>query len=311
MTEKQHHQFTWDLRLEEDCRAIIQLAVREDLDRSFDWTTVALVDSGQPGHAAVVARRAGVIAGLPAAKLALAEYDADLKWSPQVADGDTVKKGQSVAEIRGAARSLLTSERVVLNLLARLSGVATLTRQYVEAVQGTQAGIYDTRKTTPGWRRLEKYAVKIGGGHNHRTGLFDAVLIKDNHLAVSKQRGTNTSITSADALARVKQLLRQQPAGGAEAEMIVEVEVDTLAQLAEVLPAGPDVVLLDNMTPNQLRSAVRTRAQIAPDVQLEASGGITLSSVREVALTGVERISVGALTHAAVSLDLALDWLPA
>jgi nicotinate-nucleotide pyrophosphorylase (carboxylating) len=205
----------------------------------------------------------------------------------------------------------LTAERLVLNLLGRLSGIATLTRKYVDAVAGTQSRIYDTRKTTPGWRRLEKYAVRCGGGCNHRTGLFDAVLIKDNHLAVGKEATDSTArYTPAEAVARARRFIEEQAPEPAQGPMIVEVEVDTLEQLDEVLAAGPDLVLLDNMTPAQLREAVRHRDARNPTVELEASGGVRLETVRQIAQSGVDRISVGALTHAAVWLDFGLDWLP-
>ncbi len=198
----------------------------------------------------------------------------------------------------------------MLNLLGRLSGIATLTSQYVEAVAGTGAQIYDTRKTTPGWRRLEKYAVRCGGGHNHRTGLFDAVLIKDNHLALgSRSTGKDaTRFTPAEAVRRARRFIERSGLPTANST-IVEIEVDTLEQLVEVLPAAPDIVLLDNMTPQQLRQAVATRDKIDRSIQLEASGGVNLDSVAAIAASGVDRISVGALTHSAVSLDLGLDWL--
>ncbi len=205
----------------------------------------------------------------------------------------------------------LTAERLVLNLLGRLSGIATLTRRYVEAVRGTTAGIYDTRKTTPGWRRLEKYAVGQGGGRNHRSGLFDAVLVKDNHLAFGRQQaaGHPDRYSPAEAVLRARQMLGQHSPQQPPAEIIVEIEVDTLNQLEEVLSAGPDIVLLDNMGPADLRRAVSLRDARSPAVELEASGRVDLESVREIAETGVERISVGALTHSAVWLDVGLDWL--
>jgi nicotinate-nucleotide pyrophosphorylase (carboxylating) len=205
---------------------------------------------------------------------------------------------------------VLTAERLLLNFLGRLSGIATLTRRYVEAVVGTRARIYDTRKTTPGWRRLEKYAVRCGGGWNHRSGLFDAVLIKDNHLAVrSASPGGAAGYTPAEAVARARRYAGDRAGEAGCGELIVEVEVDTLEQLAEVLPAGPDLVLLDNMSLDQLRQAVAYRDAVHAAIELEASGGVGLENVRALAETGVDRISVGALTHSAPSLDVALDWL--
>ena len=228
----------------------------------------------------------------------------DCSWQPTVSDGTVVSRGATVARITGSARDLLTSERILLNLLSRLSGVATLTTRYVQAVAKWQTGIYDTRKTTPGWRRLEKYAVRCGGGCNHRTGLFDAILIKDNHLAVAAQEDVPLSLEAAVIRARefLAEAMPDKPT------TIVEIEVDTIEQFLDVLPAKPDAVLLDNMTEQQLCSAVEHRNQIAPTVVLEASGGINLETVARVAATGIDRISVGALTHSAVSLDIGLDW---
>ncbi len=297
----------WDARLEEDCRSLIQLAIREDLDRLYDWTTVSLVPNEAQGSASVVARQAGVVAGLPAAQLVLQECDPKLQWKPEVEDGQRITPGDVLATITGSARNLLTAERTLLNLLARLCGVATLARSYVDAVAGTSARIYDTRKTTLGWRRLEKYAVRIGGGFNHRTGLFDAVLIKDNHLAWFAQSQDEGENVLADAVHRTRDFLAKMVPGGGES-VVIEIEVDTLAQLKTVLPAQPDIVLLDNMSPDELESAVGIRNEQAPTVQLEASGGVTLETVAAIAQSGVERISVGALTHAAAALDLGLDW---
>ncbi len=190
--------------------------------------------------------------------------------------------------------------------------MATLTRKFVDASTSvqvdTKARVYDTRKTTPGWRRLEKYAVRMGGGRNHRMGLYDAVLIKDNHLALTADPNTGACLTPAEAVTKARTFLQQLQSERSTAPSIVEVEVDTLRQLAEVLPAAPDIVLLDNFTVEQLRQAVAQRDREAPHVQLEASGGVDLASIGVIAASGVERISVGALTHSATQLDLALDW---
>ena len=288
------------------------------------------------GQAAVVARQAGIIAGLPAAKRVLRQIDTCLLWTPCREDGHAVEPGDRVALLAGPARGILLAERLLLNLLGRLSGIASLTRKYVDAVAGTKARIFDTRKTTPGWRRLEKYAVRAGGGWNHRTGLFDAILIKDNHLAlwtggggrgagggrqeVGAERPSSPvphppspaprppSPGLAEAVRQAREWVRQELHEPDRGRMIVEIEVDFLEQLDEVLPAGPDIVLLDNMTPAQLRTAVARRDAVGPGVELEASGGVNLQSVRAIAESGVERISVGALTHSAGSLDIALDW---
>ncbi|MGQ9576888.1 MAG: carboxylating nicotinate-nucleotide diphosphorylase [Thermoguttaceae bacterium] len=309
---KEFQQSTWDGSLEEDLRAIVRLAVREDLGDLGDCTTAALVAPAAVGRAVALARQAGVIAGLPAAQFALRQFDPRIEWTPQVAEGAAVCPGQQVARLAGPARSLLTAERLVLNLLGRLSGIATLTRKYVEAVAGTKARIFDTRKTTPGWRRLEKYAVRAGGGWNHRTGLFDAVLIKDNHLAVGREAvPSGWAPDPGQAVRQVRQWLGQHVPETLWQHMIVEVEVDSLQQLEAVLQAGPDLVLLDNMSLEELRAAAARREAINPHVQLEASGGVNLENVRAIAQTGVDRISVGALTHSAASLDIAIEWVSA
>jgi nicotinate-nucleotide pyrophosphorylase (carboxylating) len=306
---KDFQQIVWDAAVEEDCRQIVRLAVREDLDRLFDWTTLALVPTGATARAAIVARQPGIACGLQAAKLALSEMDVTIEIAMQANDGDAITAGQTLATLSGPARSLLTSERILLNLIGRLSGIATLARKYVDAVAGTQARIYDTRKTTPGWRRLEKYAVHCGGAHNHRTGLFDAILIKDNHLALAAQAQGTGHLTAAEAVRRARDFVDSMKAGQRGVPLLIEVEVDTFAQLAEVLPENPDLVLLDNMNTEQLRHAVELRNSAAPSVELEASGGVNLTTVAGIAASGVERISVGALTHSAISLDVGLDWL--
>jgi nicotinate-nucleotide pyrophosphorylase (carboxylating) len=204
---------------------------------------------------------------------------------------------------------MLAVERPLLNMLGRLSGIASLTRRYVDAVSGTGTGIYDTRKTTPGWRSLEKYAVRCGGGCNHRAGLFEAVLIKDNHLALGAELRPQGAggFSPAEAVLKARAFLLERRADAAR-QAIVEIEVDTLEQLGQVLAAGPDLILLDNMSPATLREAVALRDRGFPAIQLEASGGVDLASVRKIAETGIDRISVGALTHSAVSLDFGLDW---
>jgi nicotinate-nucleotide pyrophosphorylase (carboxylating) len=303
---KEFHQLDWDASLDDDLRQLVRLAVREDLGRQNDWTTVALVGPNTQGQAAIVARRAGVVAGLRALPAIIDEMQAAIDIQFRAADSDEVAAGAVLADLAGSARDLLTCERPLLNLLGRLSGIATLTRQYVHRVQGTKARIYDTRKTTPGWRRLEKYAVRCGGGHNHRTGLFDAILIKDNHLALAAE----SNLTPADAVRRARDFLAQLDSQFADKNMLVEVEIDHLAQLDAVLAAGPDIVLLDNLQLEDVRSAVRRRDDLAPPIELEASGGVTLETVREIAETGIERISVGALTHSAGYLDVGLDWRP-
>jgi nicotinate-nucleotide pyrophosphorylase (carboxylating) len=279
------------------CCRLIELALDEDLGRRNptwvgDVTSRALIPPGYTGEAAFVARRPGVLAGLPGIPLVLASVDERLTIDPRQTDGTSLEAGSRIAVLRGPLSSLLTAERTALNFLQHLSGVATLTRTCVEAVAGLPVKILDTRKTTPGWRLLEKYAVRCGGGHNHRLGLYDGILIKDNHLASTKP-------TIAQAIHLGRNML-----------LPVEIEVDTLEQLDEALAGKPDIVLLDNMSLDQMREAVRRRNEKAPGVLLEASGGVNLTTVRGIAETGVDRISVGALTHSAPALDIGLDYLP-
>jgi nicotinate-nucleotide pyrophosphorylase (carboxylating) len=279
------------------CCQLVNLALAEDFGNAGDVTSQAIIPPALTGRADFVARADGVISGLPAVALVTAAVDAQLVLQPEVEDGACVRAGTRLATVAGPMRSLLAVERTALNFLQRLSGVATQTSHYVKAIKDLPCRILDTRKTTPGWRLLEKYAVRCGGGHNHRMGLFDGILIKDNHLAA-----TAGQFDIAAAAIKAKEFTR-----GA---VPIEVEVDTLAQLRQVLSVKPSIVLLDNMTPEQLCSAVAIRNEIAPGVQLEASGGVTLATVRAIALTGVDRISVGALTHSAPALDIALDYLP-
>lgn len=317
-------QIDWNQQVEQDCRALVGLAIREDLAGEQDWTTQALVPADVKGHADIVSRQAGIVAGIPALVAALDEMQARVTLTPAVREGQAIASDTVVASLSGFVQDLLTSERILLNLLGRLMGIATLAHQYVEAVAGTNARVYDTRKTTPGWRRLEKYAVRCGGACNHRTGLFDAVLIKDNHLAQLGLSDLNAhgpdangpdangpdalNTNPAAAVQRAREFLVADPSAQRPNGCLIEVEVDTIAQLTAVLSARPDIVLLDNMSVDVLREAVDLRNSLAPQVQLEASGGISLQRIHEVAATGVERISVGALTHSASSLDVGLDW---
>ncbi|MBN2217959.1 MAG: carboxylating nicotinate-nucleotide diphosphorylase [Pirellulales bacterium] len=308
------HQHAWDDRLEADWRALLRLAAEEDLGTMGDLTTRALVGDDVPGRAAVVARQPGILVGAPAARITLEFFDPRLEWIARVEDGQPVAAGQTVAHVEGPAAGLLTAERTMLNVISRLSGIATLTSRWVDAVRGAKAQIYDTRKTTPGWRRLEKYAVRCGGGRNHRSGLHDAILIKDNHLALTGESSWDSAGQAcpaarepAEAVCRARRFVEIHVPAALRAGIVVEIEVDALDQLEAVLPSRPDLVLLDNMTPDGLRRAVAMRDRLAPGVELEASGGITLASVPAVAASGVERISVGALTHSAVWLDFGLD----
>jgi nicotinate-nucleotide pyrophosphorylase (carboxylating) len=277
-------------------RRLIELALAEDLDQAGDVTSIATIAADAPGRAAIVARAAGVIAGLPVAAIVCTAVDPALTFTPIVADGAAVQCGAELATLAGPMRSILTSERTALNFLQRLSGVATLTRRYVDAAGG-KSKVLDTRKTTPGWRLMEKFAVRMGGGHNHRVGLYDGVLIKDNHLAALG--GGPAAVPKAVAAAR-------EYAPG----LPVEVEVDTWEQFEAALACRPEIVLLDNMPPEQMRRCVERRDEIAPGVFLEASGGVNLQTIGAIAATGVDRISVGGLTHSAAALDIALDYRP-
>ena len=282
------------------CQQLLALALREDLGpqpRSGDLTSRVLIPADATGHAIFLARAPGVLAGLPAVTLTLAAFDSQLILEHLLQDGAPIAPSSKIAIVRGPLASMLTAERTALNLIQHLSGVASLTRRYVDAVAGLPAKILDTRKTLPGWRLLDKYAVRCGGGHNHRLGLYDGVLIKDNHLAAGTQ-----PLTIAEAVHRAR---AASPPG-----LPIELEVDTLAQFDEALACAPDMVLLDNMTNEQMREAVTRRDRLAPSTQLEASGGVNLTTVRGIAETGVDHISVGVLTHSAPALDIGLDALP-
>ncbi|HMN36616.1 MAG TPA: carboxylating nicotinate-nucleotide diphosphorylase [Hyphomicrobium sp.] len=267
----------------------VAAALAEDLGLVGDITTNATIPAEARAHGVIATRKAGVICGIQLAEAAFRQLDPACRFEIFNPDGAHVGPGEVAAKITGNARAILSAERVALNYMGRMSGIASLTRRYVDAVRATKARIVDTRKTTPGLRAFEKYAVRSGGGHNHRTGLFDAVLIKDNHIVAAG------SLEQALAAAR-------RTAG----HMVkIEVEVDTLDQLDQVLEHDVDAVLLDNMSASQLREAVR---RIAGRCLAEASGGVNLDTVGEIARTGVDLISVGALTHSAPVLDLGLDF---
>jgi nicotinate-nucleotide pyrophosphorylase (carboxylating) len=275
---------------------IVRAAIVEDLMGGVDVTSVATIDPDQRSMATFGAREPGVIAGLPvvAAVIETVCGDDASEFRQLVGDGTIVRSGTKVAEVIAPTRLLLTAERTALNLLCHLSGVASSTRRWADALEGTSAVVRDTRKTTPGLRALEKYAVRCGGGANHRMGLSDMALVKDNHIAAAG------GIT--EAYRRVREL---------EATIAVEIEVDSLDGLREAIAAGADEVLIDNFTPDQMREAVSVRNELNAAVRLEASGGLTLESARAVAATGVDFIAVGELTHSARVLDLGLDLQPA
>lgn len=272
----------------DDVVDLIHRAIEEDLDGGVDVTTVATVPTDQRAVLDLVARRSGVVAGVPVAAAVFSLVaGSDVVIDERVADGTAVRRGDVIVSVSGRTHDLLQAERPALNLLGHLSGIATLTRAWVDAVAGTRAAIRDTRKTTPGMRRLEKYAVRCGGGVNHRMSLSDAALVKDNHVVAAGG--------VAEAFAAVRERFPGVP---------VEVEVDSLEQLQEVLDAGADLVLLDNYTPDQMREAVRINGGRA---LLEASGGLSLDVAAEVASTGVDYLAVGALTHSAPVLDIGAD----
>lgn len=372
---KDYQAITWCSAVEDDFRTLLDIAIREDVESIGDLTSLSLIPEKAIGRAAVVSRDEGVIAGMPTVQIICEAISPDLKWEPLVEDAAHVRKKQQIGILSGPARAMMQAERLILNFVARLSGIATTTNQYVQLIADTKSKVYDTRKTTPGWRLLEKYATCCGGAQNHRAGLYDAILIKDNHLALAAGRAGLGALEYDPALAvrKVRRFLEEQdelgprppvhchgnliatckmrtsllaavaevtgsavlsqiiaktpcheleiahkenqqvprkPADNFPAkDVIVEVEVDTFQQFEEVLSADPDIIMLDNMSCDTMRRAVELRNQRKPEIELEASGGITLRTIHDVAMTGVERISVGALTHSFQIFDLGLDWL--
>ncbi len=265
---------------------LIELAFQEDIGIG-DITTEATVPSSQKGIGTLLAKSDGVIAGLPVAERTFEKLDSGLVFTPFVIDGDAVNAGTPIGDVKGDAKTILIGERTALNFLQRLSGVATLTSQFVNAVTDYDVKIVDTRKTTPGWRAIQKYAVCVGGGHNHRFGLYDGVLIKDNHIVAAG------GITQAIQRARLS----------APHTVKIEVEVETMGQVNEALEVKADILLLDNMPLEMMKEVVQRVRNLAIT---EASGGITLDQVKDVAATGVDYISVGALTHSAMPMDISL-----
>lgn len=276
----------------EEIRHAVQAALAEDIG-SGDATTLSTVPESSRISALMRAREPMVVAGIAFAKAAFRELSSKVKIEILTKDGERVEAGETLLKVSGSARAILTTERVALNFTQRLSGVATITAQFVHAIKGTRAAILDTRKTTPGWRRFEKYAVVCGGGKNHRIGLYDMILIKDNHLAALKSESPN-AIAAAVQRARTK-----------FPKLKVEVEADTLEQVEQAADAGADFILLDNMSLIQLRLAVQ---KVKGRAQTEASGGVNLASVRAIAETGADFISVGAITHSARAVDIGLDF---
>jgi nicotinate-nucleotide pyrophosphorylase (carboxylating) len=275
-----------------EIRQAVQLALAEDLGNG-DATTLAIVPEAAGAKAVMRAREPLVVAGIAFAEIAFVELSSSVKIERLVRDGQHVNAGEILLRVSGLARAILSAERVALNFVQRLSGIATLTAQFVDAVKGTPVQILDTRKTTPGWRRFEKYAVGCGGGKSHRLGLFDLILIKDNHLVALQNEKPNAIAT---AVARAREKFPQ---------LKIEVEADTLEQAEQAADAGADVILLDNMNPVKLRLAVQ---KIKGRAQIEASGGVNPANARAIAGAGVDFISVGALTHSARAVDIGLDF---
>jgi len=279
---------------EEQIDHIIDLALAEDISHG-DVTSEAIIPPKLEGKASILVKAEGVLAGGEVAKKVFLKVDPSLKVAVLIKDGTKIKSGDIAATIAGAVVGILKAERVALNFLSRLSGIASQTAQYIAKTQGLNAKITDTRKTTPGLRLLEKYAVRIGGGQNHRLHLGDGILIKDNHLAALRAQG----ISLKEIVAKAKQ---NAPRG-----LTVEIEVNTPEEALDVVDAGADVIMLDNMNPDEMRRVV---SLVSGQVKVEASGGITLANVRAVAETGVDLISVGALTHSSKALDISLELEP-
>lgn len=299
--------------------SLIELALAEDigvadLSKGIDCTTDALVPAESTATAAFVSREEGVVCGVEVSRLVASRFAPAVELQIEKKDGDAVSPKQTIASMTGPAHDILTIERTCLNFMCRLSGIATIAGAFAEKVAGTNAQVLDTRKTTPGWRLLEKYAVACGGGTNHRMGLFDAVMIKDNHLAFYRTQVPESEQTIDQALSVARNWIKDNasrlPNGD---KTILQLEVDTLDQLKIAIddnnPTLPDIVLLDNMNNEQLAKAVAMRDEMAQGVLLEASGGVNLSTVAGISRTGVDRISVGAITHSASNFDIGLDWV--
>ncbi len=288
----------------EKIRDIVQLAIKEDIGDG-DITSKIFIPDGSETKGMLIAKEAGIVAGLPVAGYVLSQIDENLIFTSNIEDGSRVKKGTIIGSVKGLTLSLLSAERLVLNFLQRLSGIATATNRFAEKIKGYGTQIMDTRKTAPGWRYLEKYAVRVGGGINHRMGLYDQILIKDNHLKIMGSEKENGVIS------RLVRKAREQIENG----MLIEVEVEDLCQIKDVVDAGVDIILFDNMEPSKIREAVDIVREIEKNqdagtgkaILTEASGNITIENVEEYADAGVDRISVGAITHSVRALDISFD----
>jgi len=288
----------------EKIRDIVQLAIKEDIGNG-DITSKIFIPDGSESEGMLVAKEAGIVAGLPVAGYVLSQIDENLIFTSNIEDGSMARKGTILGSVKGLTLSLLSAERMVLNFLQRLSGIATSTNMFAERIKGYRTQIMDTRKTAPGWRYLEKYAVRAGGGINHRMGLYDQILIKDNHL---KAMGTEKE---NDTISMLVKKAREQIKNGT----LIEVEVEDLCQIREVMDAGVDIILFDNMEPSKIREAVEMVKEFENSrdagngraILTEASGNITIENVEEYADAGVDRISVGAITHSVRVLDISFD----
>jgi len=288
----------------EKIRDIVQLAIKEDIGDG-DITSKIFIPDGSESEGMLVAKEAGIVAGLPVAGYVLSQIDENLIFTSNIEDGSMARKGTILGSVKGLTLSLLSAERMVLNFLQRLSGIATSTNMFAEKIKGFRTQIMDTRKTAPGWRYLEKYAVRVGGGINHRMGLYDQILIKDNHLKAMRAEKEN------DTISRLVKKAREQIKNGTP----IEVEVEDLCQIREVMDAGVDVILFDNMEPSKIREAVEMVKEFENSrdagngraILTEASGNITIENVEEYADAGVDRISVGAITHSVRVLDISFD----
>jgi len=287
----------FDAETQAAAKVLARMSLQEDLRDVGDLTCLATIPADLEATVNLVSRQTGVACGLPLLALVFEELPGNVSWSLRMHDGDKVQRGDLLASVTGPVRSQLIGERTILNFMTHLSGIASRTAEFVDRIRGTRSVILDTRKTLPGYRLLQKYAVRCGGGTNHRMGLYDGVLIKDNHLAA---RGESTC---AAAVADARKYMAR-----IAAHAKIEIEVDSLAQLRDALNERPEIILLDNMQPDMLREAVAIRDARCHETLLEASGGVTLETVRGIAETGVERISVGSLTHSSPALDLGFDW---
>ena len=286
----------------EEIKEIVQLAIKEDIGDG-DITSNIFIPDDSESEGALIAKEAGIVAGLPVAGYVLLQIDKDLIFTSNIEDGSRVERGTEIARVKGLTISLLSAERVALNFLQRLSGIATAANRFAEKVKGYKVQIMDTRKTIPGWRYLEKYAVRVGGGVNHRMGLYDQILIKDNHLKVMGSEREN------GAISRLVKKAREQIENG----ILIEVEVEDLSRLRDAVDAGVDIILFDNMTPAKIKEAVdmvkefEKSASTGKAILTEASGNITIQNVEEYAKAGVDRISVGAITHSVRALDISFE----